>query len=93
MCSVRVVCELTSKHTFSHTPGLNVIRQDLLVHVPSGKIIICEKRRLFLSVFKFTEHHLQTNKNTQQKHKAVSGWGKGAVTLPEATPLGNEPCV
>lgn len=22
-------------------PGLNVIRQDLLVHVPSGKIIIC----------------------------------------------------
>lgn len=24
-------------------PGLKVIRQDLLVHVPSGKIMICRK--------------------------------------------------
>lgn len=26
-------------------PGLKVIRQDLLVHVPSGKIMICGKDR------------------------------------------------
>lgn len=28
-------------------PGLNVIKQDLLVHVPSGKIMICRTEEMF----------------------------------------------
>ena len=46
------VCSVSRKLAGGrYIPGLNVIRQDLLVHVPSGNIIICNNKAVNIQAF------------------------------------------
>lgn len=66
-----------------HIPGLNKMRPDLLVHVPSGKIMIC-------NIQIHNSHVTSTSTYPPTPYSNEIGTvrtGSGFVLIPETTPL------